>query len=104
MAVNSTSIVISWSPPLPHLQNGIIQHYFIVIHENDTNTTVSSTIHNAAVNNTITTVNLHPYYKYMVSIAAYTVDLGPYQSTTTVTHEAGKLWIWLFCYYMYIPL
>ena len=91
MAVNSTSIVISWSPPLPHLQNGIIQYYIIVIHENNTNTTISSIVHNATNTNVITAVNLHPYYKYTVSVAAYTVDLGPYQSTTSVTKEAGEL-------------
>lgn len=89
VTVNSTSIAISWSPPLPHLWNGVIQHYAIMIHEDDTDTIVSSIVHNAT-NNMITVVDLHPHYNYTVSIAAYTVGLGPYLSATTATHESGE--------------
>ena len=76
----SNSLILSWDPPLNESQNGIIRSYVIQILEDDTSTT---TTHYS--NNTLLTVNnLHPYYTYKCSVAAFTVGLGPYSAILTV--------------------
>ena len=72
-----------------HQQNGLIQSYTITIYETDTNTTIQQ--HQNFIYNTITLTNLHPNYQYVLSVAAYTVGLGPSSSVTTQTLEDGML-------------
>ena len=87
--ISSTKIYLSWSPPLIHQQNGLIQSYTITIYEIDTNTTIQQ--HQNFIYNTVTLTNLHPNYQYVLSVAAYTVGLGPSSSVTTQTLEDGVL-------------
>ena len=76
----STSLTLSWDPPANESQNGAIRQYIIKILEDDTSTT---TEYNSSVS-IITITDLHPYYTYKCSVAAETVDIGPYTAVLTV--------------------
>ena len=80
---------LSWKPPPLDQQNGLIQSYTVVVFEVDTNTTQQ--IHQDYVQTSIVLTGLHPYYTYVVSVAAYTVGLGPATAITTTTEQDGKL-------------
>ena len=86
-ARNSTSVQLTWLPPEPSGQNGIIQHYIISITEVDTSRlfqTMSSSIF-------VTIADLHPYYTYTFTVAAVTVGQGPYSEEISVqTLEDGE--------------
>ena len=83
-----TTLVLSWQPPAPENQNGIIVHYIINITEMETGRLLSFT----AVNTTTLSVpTLHPFYTYTCIVAAVTVGLGPYSATVEVKlPEDGK--------------
>ena len=76
----STSLTLSWDPPANESQNGVIRQYIIKILEDDTSAT---TEYNSSVS-IITITDLHPYYTYKCSVAAETVDIGPYTAVLTV--------------------
>ena len=84
----STTLVLSWQPPAPENQNGIIVHYKVNITEMETGRLLSFT----AVNTTTLSVNmLHPFYTYTCIVAAVTVGIGPYSATVEVElPEDGK--------------
>ena len=76
----SHSISFTWDAPPNESQNGIISQYVLRILEDDTSTT---TLYYS--NTTSTTVfGLHPYYIYKCSVAAETVDIGPYTAVITL--------------------
>ena len=76
----SDSVSLTWDAPLYESQNGIISQYVIRILEINTSTT---TLYYS--NTTNKTVNgLHPYYIYKCSVAAETVDIGPYTAIITL--------------------
>ncbi len=79
---------MSWDPPNQYLQNGPVQSYTITVFELDTNITTQE--HKDFLHNTIILVNLHPNYQYAISVAAYTVGLGPSTSVRFSTLEDGK--------------
>ena len=85
---NSTTLVLSWQPPPPENQNGIIVHYIVNITEMETGRLLSFT----AVNTTTLSVTmLHPFYMYTCTVAAVTVGIGPYSTTIKVIlPEDGK--------------
>ena len=85
---NSTTLVLSWQPPAPENQNGIIVHYVVNITEMETGRLLSFT----AVNMTTLSVPmLHPFYTYTCIVAAVTVGVGPYSTTVEVElPEDGK--------------
>ena len=90
IALDSTSIFLSWFPPPPIHQNGIVREYRITITEVDTGTIleVVSTITSATV------LSLHPYYSYNCVVSAYTVGAGPYTEVVSVrTLEEGMLYV-----------
>ena len=86
MAINSTSAHFSWLPPDEAQHNGNIRHYNIRILElhsgeefqiNSTNTYLLYT-------------GLHPAYTYSFTVAAVTVETGPYSDPAiTTTPEDG---------------
>ena len=85
---NSTTLALSWQPPAPENQNGIIVHYIVNITEMETGRLLSFT----AVNMTTLSVpTLHPFYTYTCIVAAVTVGIGPYSATVEVElPEDGK--------------
>ena len=87
-AIDSTTIILSWSPPLPEEQNGIIRQYIIDVTELDTGDTFSFN----STNTETTLPMLHPFYTYEFTITAVTVDPGPPTPPFTVQmEEDGEL-------------
>ena len=87
-AVDPTTIIISWMPPLFIHQNGLIQSYRV--HVNETNT--GSVYNYSSTASNITVSQLHPYYTYSCAVSPVTVKPGPSSSPVYVTtHEDGKL-------------
>ena len=80
---------LSWSPPLPEEQNGVIINYVINITDTDT----GDAFQRFTSNNTLTiSSNLKPYTTYICGIAAETsVGLGPFSPDISfTTHEHSK--------------
>ena len=81
VAVSSRSLSLSWSPPPPEHQNGIIRHYLVNITELET----GRIFHHMTPATSIQISLLHPYYTYNWRVSAYTVEMGPYTNISTVT-------------------
>ena len=77
---SSTSIQVSWNPPLAELQNGQITEYRISLVELDTGRELSY----VSVTTSILIQFLHPSYTYECTVSAYTVSEGPYSETINV--------------------
>ncbi len=85
VVISSTKIEISWDPPKPSLQNGPVQSYTIIVFEVTTNLTTQE--HQDFLHSTIILTGLHPNYEYEISVAAYTVGLGPSDALSFLTLE-----------------
>ena len=81
LVINSTSVHLSWLGPDEDQHNGDIRHYSIRIVQvhsgrefqlNSTNTTSIYT-------------SLHPAYTYSFTVAAVTVEIGPYSNPAIAT-------------------
>ena len=80
-------IELTWSPPPADTHNGEIVHYVITYIEIQTGT--NSTV--VSFDTDIVLGNLHPFYKYIVYVSAYTIDLGPTSSPIIIqTLEDGE--------------
>ena len=75
--ITSSSFTLSWSEIPMEDQNGIIREYVINITEVNTGMTVQK----VSTMNSLALENLHPYYTYMVIVAAYTIENGPYSNS-----------------------
>ena len=73
-SINSRTVYLSWSPPPSEHHNGIIRQFELKINEVDTGRRIQRT----SVGTSFTISSLHPFYTYWFSVAAYTVDLGPF--------------------------
>lgn len=62
-------------------QNGLVRYYVVNITETNTGSQFQLTSNNLY----ITLNNLHPYYTYSVSVAAYTISPGPFSSPLLLT-------------------
>ena len=77
-----------WQNPPPEDHNGIIRLYFINITEEETGRQFQLTSSTPY----ILVEFLHPFYTYVSTVAASTVDIGPYSPPLTVrTQEAGMV-------------
>lgn len=78
--LNATSATVSWSPPPPEHQNGIIQSYTIRVEgvhtQEDFDLSTNST--------EVVVGNLRPFYSYRFIVAAITISHGPYSAPITV--------------------
>ena len=85
-----SAISISWQPPSPEGQNGIITSYTVFITEVPTNAT--TTYQRDGSRSEILITGLHPFYEYSCSVAAETsVGLGPFGTPFTITtHQDGE--------------
>ena len=72
--IDSMSVRLSWSPPPREHYNGIIRQFWINITEVDTGMKTQMT----SLGTSLPVPSLHPFYIYWFSVAAYTVDLGPF--------------------------
>ena len=87
VATDSRSLLLTWLPPPPDTQNGVIQQYIITISVRETRDSFV-----LFSNDEQFMFNLaHPYYTYTISVAAETIGTGPYGEEFTIrTPEDGK--------------
>lgn len=90
--VTSFGFILSWNNPPPVDWNGLIRSFIINITEHNTGVeyqlmTTSNEIH----------VNfLHPFYRYLCSVAAVTVSAGPYSTLVVVTTLSAGMFMVIF--------
>ena len=87
-ADTSRSLVLSWDPPLPHHQNGIVRMYTVSVALNNSAqiTTIPTTANTIRV-----TALIRPFRTYICSVVAATVAVGPpTQNVTVQTPEDSK--------------
>ena len=98
VSLSSTSLFISWSPPPPETQNGIISEYRVNITESETESVMSL----VTFNTQISVQFLHPFYTYMCVVSAVTIAEGPASEEVVIrTPEDGKCRV-MDKYVMYI--
>ena len=86
--ITDTSFSLVWQNPPPEDHNGIIRLYFINITEEETGRQFQLTSSTPY----ILVEFLHPFYTYVSTVAASTVDVGPFSPPFTVTTlEAGMI-------------
>ena len=73
--------MLSWEPPPPEYQNGLIRHYKIVITETETGMEFTH-IATALIFNIIS--HIHPFYTYNCTLSAVTNAEGPLSDPITV--------------------
>ena len=73
--VNSRALSLTWSPPPPEDQNGIIRNYLVNISVVESGEHFYQLTSNATV---LVVDELHPYYTYGCIVAALTVGTGPF--------------------------
>ena len=80
---------MTWQPPPPDYQNGILNSYAVSVFLEGNDTVVQQY---TTLSLSVTLVGLHPFSTYMVSVAAETgVGRGPFSSSFTIrTPEDGK--------------
>ena len=84
---DAVSISLVWEPPPFSDRNGEIVQYHIRITEQESH----SQFPYSTQQQQYTLSNLHPYYTYLISIAAETVEIGPFSSDLQQrTGESGK--------------
>ena len=89
--ITDSSFTLVWHDPAAEDQNGIIRLYFINITEEETGRQfqlTSSAPH-------VLVEFLHPFYTYVCTVAASTVDIGPYSPPLTVTTQEAGMLFWL---------
>ena len=86
--VQSTFIILTWSPPPEETHNGEIIHYAVTLIEIQTNQSTTTTSTNTAA----FLGNLHPFYDYDITVAAITIGAGPPSNSVIVqTLEDGEI-------------
>ena len=79
-AIDSTSISLQWNPPPNEELHGILRHYQIDVIEEPTLRYFS--VQATASQHQLS--SLHPFYTYIISVAASTVDTGPFSGNITI--------------------
>ena len=87
IAISSTSIRLTWEPPRPEDQNGVIQAYEITITEVQTGRIMY--FQEGGMDFLLIVNSLHPYYTYQCSISAETIGSGPAANVSITTHQEG---------------
>ena len=78
---SSTAIIITWSPPPFADQNGIIREYSVLVF----NANNDQSFLYQTQQNSLNVSLLSPYTLYYVTVAAVTVETGPYSQTYNIT-------------------
>lgn len=80
LPISSTSIVLTWDPPLLHERNGIITNYTIILMVDGISTVFTTNV------TTLTAVGLHPFTTYIFNVLAFTnIGTGPSSPMVTET-------------------
>ena len=87
--LNSTAVFLQWYPPTLDQQNGVIRKYHI--RHCETVTGIVTSYMRGGNFTELLIGSLHAYYQYQFTIAAETVEQGPFSNPVTVTTlEAGE--------------
>ena len=87
--VDSSTAVLQWIPPTSQNHNGVIRGYTV----NVTALNVGSFRQVGVTGTTAVIVSLVPSFTYTLSVAAYTVAIGPYSAPVNITMpQDGKIW------------
>lgn len=87
-ALSSTSMLVSWSPPLQQFRNGPILAYNFTVMEASTDTVVQSSI---LLTTYATVFSLRPFTDYNFTVSARTsVGYGPSDTITEITLQDSK--------------
>ena len=62
-------------------ENGIIRYYLVNVTETNTGYHYQTT----STTSDIALSNLHPYYTYSITVAAYTIEEGPFSTPVSFT-------------------
>ena len=81
--VTSTGFVLSWNAPPPESRNGVVRHYIISCIEHETGAVFQRLTANSTAERLID--SLHSFYSYTCSVAAVTVEEGPFSFNVTIT-------------------
>ena len=89
-----TSVLLSWNPPPPEDQNGIIRHYEVVLFA-----LATGEIHiRSSAAHSVTVSSLQPFTNYSCTVAAETVATGPYAEEVTIqTLQTGNYSNYTLC-------
>ena len=87
VAISSTSIRLTWEPPHPEDQNGVIQSYNITITEVVTGRKMY--FREGGMDSLLIVNFLHPYYTSQCSISAQTIGHGPATNISVTTYQEG---------------
>jgi receptor-type tyrosine-protein phosphatase Q len=82
VALNSTSIHLTWDSPPEEHHNGEIDSYTVLCSEMNSGGSLSR--HSTPTTN-ITITGLHPYFTYHCNVSAVTVGHGPFSTVTSIT-------------------
>ena len=90
MIVNSSAVHVTWKPPPPEHQNGIITAYVVSVSLEGNDTAPQ---HYTSSSLSLTLVGLHPFSTYTVAVAAETdIGRGPFSTSFKIyTPEDGKV-------------
>lgn len=88
--LSPSTLSITWQPPAPEGQNGIIVSYTVQLVEQPTNKML--TFSRGGSHTEIFVTNLHPFYDYSCLVAAETsAGIGPFiVPFTLTTHQDGE--------------
>ena len=87
----STTVFLRWSPPTPDQQNGVIRNYHIRQYE--TSTGILTNYMQGGNYTELVIGSLRAGNQYQFTIAADTVELGPFSGQVTVTTlESGQFY------------
>jgi len=95
--VNSTTIQLCWEPPPLADQNGVIHSFLINIIVTETGSFFQ--LHSEM--NTLNILTLHPYYTYILTVAAVTIGPGPYGEAVTIHMPEDGMGSYLLCLLVY---
>ena len=88
-------VELSWNPPRPDEQNGVIVYYIVNI--TAIHPYMGETFQQNCPMVSCNVSQLYPYHTYQFTVSAVTIAPGPYSETSTVTTlETGKT----LCSYM----
>ncbi len=88
--LSSSSIELSWQPPLESHINGILRLYRVAVRS----VADSAVAYDNVVGHNTLTVQiseLHPYYQYTCSVSAVTTEEGPPANASVMMPPDGKL-------------
>ena len=100
-AVSPTILRINWEPPNVEHRNGVLRRYIINVTELET---MYHEIFYTEVKN-ITLTSRHPFYLYRYTIAAETIDFGPFSSSDVIQMpEAGMEEVDCYSLFAYLTI